>query len=148
MAAELAAFRQFYELLKTEADALGRTDIDQLGRLAQLKSDQVLALSQLTEKRNHLLSALSYPPNRQGMEQWLQNCGPGKNLVEKDWKALLDLAQAGRLLNEENGALIDAKLRHNTQALAVLQAAANQASLYGPDGKPQPASGGRPIGKV
>jgi flagella synthesis protein FlgN len=63
--------------------------------------------------------------------------------------AFRDLAATARTLNETNGKLIALRMPHNQQALAILVAAANQATItYGPDGQQQTGLGGRMLGKA
>jgi flagellar biosynthesis/type III secretory pathway chaperone len=62
-------------------------------------------------------------------------------------KRLLELAKAAQQLNQSNGAMIQQRLVNNQKALAVLQATANHASLYGPDGQTRTSNTGRPLGE-
>lgn len=146
---EHRAFDEFVELLQSEQEALQRGDVDRLVSLAQLKSNKVVALAQIEDQRNRKLAASGFKPDLAGMGTWLkQHAGdfPG---AEKTWTELLSKARQAQMLNQSNGILIEQKLRHNQQALAILQAAANQASTYGPDGQTHAGKrGGRPLGKV
>lgn len=146
--AERQLFQEFKDLLQTEQETLLRGDIDRLASLAQLKSDKILVLSQLEDSRNKFLNGLSYSPNQSGMEAWLQ--AQGGNLLDAKsiWHELLNLARQAQQLNQSNGAIIEQKLRHNQQALAILQAASKQSSLYGPNGQTLTSTQGRPLGKV
>ncbi|NDU86179.1 MAG: flagellar protein FlgN [Ferrovum sp.] len=57
-------------------------------------------------------------------------------------------AQIAEQTNRTNGELIQIRLRHNQQALTVLQQAAQTATLYGPDGQSRPPTGsGRTLGQ-
>lgn len=147
--AELRAFRGFIEILQTEQDALVRGDVDRLIEFAQLKSEKVVLLSRLAEHRNHFISAQGLDPENGGMETWLHHFRAGETpQVAEIWAQLLELARTAQHLNQINGAMIETRLRNNQQALAVIQAAANQSSLYGPDGQTRTTGLGRPLGKV
>jgi flagella synthesis protein FlgN len=146
--AERLAFQEFVELLKSEQETLFQGDIDRLAALAQLKSDRLVQLSQLAEKRNSHLVANSLPADTRGMEQWLQANATATPSARSEWNRLLDLAKTAQQLNQSNGTMIQMRLGNNQQALAVLQATANHASLYGPDGQTRTTGTGRPLGKV
>ena len=147
--AERQLFQEFTELLQAEQETLLRGDIDRLASLAHLKSDKILILSQLEDSRNKFLSGLSYSPNQSGMEAWLQAQGGNPLDARSIWHELLELAKLAQHLNQSNGAIIEQKLRHNQQALAVLQAASKQSSLYGPNGQTLTSmQSGRPLGKI
>ncbi|MGH8670658.1 MAG: flagella synthesis protein FlgN [Burkholderiales bacterium] len=143
--AECRAFQQFLEILKSEHDALDSGNIDCLPGLAQSKQDQVIALKQLIDARNAHLVALSLSADRRGMDGWLkQNDAPGG--VTETWRRVLEFAEAARDLNQGNGAMIEARLHLNQQALAALHAAAQQANgLYGADGQTHGASSSNPL---
>lgn len=145
--AELEAFKGFCDILRTEQESLLQGHIDNLLALAKLKSDKVQQLTQLASERNRYLELKSLPPDQRGIEVLSQSPFIGEDIA-KTWHQLIDFAKIAQQLNLSNGIMIETKLQHNQQALAVLQAAANQASLYGPDGKTQAAGLGRPLGKV
>lgn len=147
--AERRAFNEFVELLQTEQETLQRGDVDRLVSLAQLKSDKVVTLAQIEDQRNRKLAAAGFTPDQTGMTSWLKQHAWEFPDAERTWAELLSKARQAQMLNQSNGILIEQKLRHNQQALAILQAAANQASTYGPDGQTHAGKrGGRPLGKV
>lgn len=146
--AELRAYQDFNQVLQTEQDALVQGNIDPLLELAQIKSEKVVLLSRLAEKRTRFLSAQGYSQDRGGMTKWLQQFDGGNPQIAELWQKLLALAENAQQLNQINGGLIDTRLRNNQQAFAILQSAAKQTALYGPDGQTQTLGQGRPIGKV
>jgi flagella synthesis protein FlgN len=146
--AELAVFRLFLGILQDEQDALVKGNTDHLTELAKRKTEQVSALSRLAENRSRLLADAGFGADRQGLEAWLERHDSPSNELRILWNDLLQAADAARQTNETNGSMIENRLRHNQQALAVLQSAANQASLYGPDGQTYGFGSGRPLGKV
>lgn len=145
--AESGAFLDFIRVLQTEQEVLMRGEVDKLIELARLKSEKVVQLSQLAERRNRFLAGQGLDP-RGGMQQWLSQHGADHPLLGENWKLLLERAKEAQHLNQTNGVMIETRLQHNQQALAVLQAASNQVSLYGPDGQTQSSGLGRPLGKV
>lgn len=146
--AELRAFQDFIQALQTEQDALVQGNVDPLLELARIKSEKVVLLSQLAESRARFLSAQGYSQEHGGMTKWLQQRNGENPQIAELWQQLLSLAENAQQLNQINGSMIDTRLRNNQQALAILQAAAKQSTLYGPDGQTQSPGLGRPIGKV
>lgn len=144
--AERDALEVFIALLETEQQALVKGDADQLLALADSKIQTALELSKLANTRNDGLLAREGKIEPGGMTAWLQanaaNCLP-------IWNSILQLAEKAQQLNRTNGILIQTKLRHNQQALMVLNNAANSTNgLYGPDGHPNLSASGRTLGSV
>ncbi len=147
--AELGAFRNFVLMLQTEQDALVQGEVDRLIDLARLKSEKVVLLSQFAERRSRFLVAQGVDPAHDGMEKWLHRNADQARQIGAAWSQLLEQAKLAQHLNQTNGVMIETRLVHNQQALAVLKAAANQGSgLYGPDGHTRSLGLGRPLGKV
>lgn len=147
---ELETFRQFVVLLQTEQQALSDGNVDPLTELARLKAEQMAALSRLGNQRSEFLRSLSLSPDRTSMEAWLATLPAAEQPdLRQTWDELLALGTQARDLNEANGAIISAKLRHTQQALAVLQQeTGNLTGLYGRDGQTHVPGMGRPLGKV
>ena len=146
--AEIRTYQAFIQVLQTEQDALIQGDIDPLLELAQIKSEKVVLLSQLAENRTRFLSTRGCAQEHGGMAKWLlQRNGDNPQIAEL-WQQLLSLAEKARQLNQINGSMIDTRLRNNQQALAILQTAAKQSALYGPDGQTLSPGLGRPLDKV
>lgn len=147
---ERDVFRQFLEILEGEQEALVHGKVDQLQDLAQTKSGKVLELVQLAEARNRFLTGNGLPADQAGISAWLAALGAAPEAQEagRIWDELVAVAMAARQLNETNGAMINLQLQHNQQALAVLMSAANQATLYGPDGQHLSGGGGRHFDKA
>jgi flagella synthesis protein FlgN len=148
--AEFQAFRTFHELLESEQAALTGGDVNSLVGIAQRKATQVALLGQMAETRNRQLRAATGMTDQLGLDAWQEKYDPqGRSGALRVWQELLDLARSAKRLNEQNGALINLKLQHNQQALAVLRGAAAQTTnLYGPDGHAYSSAPGRPLGKA
>lgn len=146
---EIRVFQDFIQVLKAEQDALVQGNVEPLLELAQIKSEKVVLLSQLAEGRTRFLDKQGCAHEHGGMAKWLQQQQGGVNPKTAElWQQLLALAEEAQQLNQVNGSMIDTRLRNNQQALAILQAAAKQSTLYGPDGQTQSIGLGRQIGKV
>lgn len=162
LTAEHAALLNFVVLLEREQRMLVENLTDQLLELSEQKSTDTVVLNGLAQERRALLEknipklnvapARGKPPDARpsgGLDAdtihaWLEtHCPEGLAI----WQKALDLAKRSQQLNRTNGELIQMKLRHNQQSLAVLSNAVNRANLYGPDGQPRFAPGsGRSLG--
>lgn len=142
--AERAALFDFVALLRREQSMLTENLTDQLLELSEQKSNAALSLNQLGEARRALLQKNTPQLDAVAIQDWLGTHSP-TGLVA--WREVLSLAAQAHQLNSINGELIQMKLRHNQQALAVLSNAVNKASLYGPNGQPDFSPGsGRSLG--
>jgi flagellar biosynthesis protein FlgN len=148
---ELAAVQQFIDTLQQEQNALVSADIDTLLPLAKLKSKLADELRNLAQERTKHLTQQQLSTNRDGMNTWLlQQPEHSRPELMSLWDTLLQAGLTAQRLNETNGKLINIHLQHNQQALNTLASAANNASVYGPDGQHHPhlGAGGRSLGKV
>lgn len=143
---ERDALKEFVTLLETEQQALLSGNTEQLLTLADNKILAAQGLSKLAKMRNDGLLALGGKVEAGGMTAWLS--GNAANSLPV-WQDILQLGEQAQQMNRTNGLLIQTKLRHNQQALMVLQSAAHSTSgLYGPDGQPNLAASGRRLGSV
>ncbi len=150
LAKERDIFRQFLAVLHEEHNALIAGHIDLLLKLAQQKTDQFVSLGRLSTIRDQMLATQGLPPGEDGIDSWLAR---HKNPLEEEtvastWRELLEIATTAHQINQENGALIEVKLRHNQKALHILQTAADQMRGYGPSGQPIASTGGRKLGEA
>lgn len=134
-------------VLQQEQQALVAGDIDKLTPIVEEKTRLASSLNRFAEQRQRLISASGLPNDRSGVEAWLasQVLSPKDRA---DWRKLLALTGEAQTLNESNGKLIAMRMQHNQQSLNVLLSAANQATLYGPDGQTKPTGGGHLFGKA
>ena len=141
LCAERATYQKLLSLLELEQTYLANGDAESLHAVAREKSDSVLELLRLGERRSDYLRAHALTADRTGMEQWLRdNGGAERDLLHAAWSELIEAAQQARELNEINGALITSRLVHNQQALESLRGILTPARTYGPDGHTESAS--------
>lgn len=144
LAVERTALLGFVALLEREQGMLVENRADQLVALAEQKSSSVLGLNELAETRRALLQQNIPQLSVDAIRAWLEANSPESLNA---WQEVLSLAERAQQLNNTNGELIQMKLRHNQQSLAVLSNAVNKASLYGPDGQHSFSPGsGRSLG--
>lgn len=139
--------REFAAILQLEQQALVSGDIDRLIPVVDEKTRLAARLNQFAEQRQRLISTAGLPNDRTGLEAWLAR-QPLNTQDRAGWKELLALTSEAQTLNETNGKLIAMRIQHNQQALNVLLSAANQTTLYGPDGQTKPVGGGHLFGKA
>lgn len=145
---ELETLQALHLLLQQEHSALIQGDVDLLLKLVPRKNELLEQLSSLSNTRSRDFFATGHENTPAGMEAWLKNCG-ADGQTRENWNKLITLAREADQLNRDNGILIETSLRHNQQALAVLQAAANPGTgLYGRNGQISGIATGRPIDKV
>lgn len=144
LVAERVALLNFVALLEREQGMLVENHTDQLLELSEQKSADALSLNELAETRRSLLQKKIPELSVDTIHAWLAARNPQGLAV---WHEILSLAKRAQLLNRANSELIQMKLRHNQQSLAVLSNAVNKANLYGPDGQPSFSPGsGRSLG--
>lgn len=142
--AEYAALLNFVALLECERGMLVENLGDPLLEHSKHKSNEVLGLNILAQDRLALLQKLVPKTSFNSFQAWLESHLPEGWAL---WQKILTMAKKSQLLNRANGELIQLKLRHNQQSLAILSKATNKANLYGPDGQSNIASGsGRSLG--
>lgn len=144
LTAEHRALLNFLALLEREQGMLVENLTDQLIELSEQKSTDALSLNGLAQARRDLLQKNIPQLNVDSIHTWLGVHSP-ECLVF--WQKIRTMADRAQQTNRTNGELIQMKLRHNQQSLAVLSNAADKANLYGPDGQPNFSPGsGRSLG--
>ena len=144
---EIAGYKALLRLLDGECDALRRVDAEAIETTAAAKQDQVRSLEQLARLRHEQLEAAGLPASAAGIALWLAG-GGDTQAGGMAWSTLLDLARAARAANQRNGRLLARQHRHYDGALAALLQAAGVPSLYGADGRPRTALGGRTLAAI
>ena len=146
LALEIAGYKALLRLLDAECDALRRLDVEGIENAAAATQAQVQALEQLARVREEQLRACGLPCSAEGIALWL--AGSHAPDVRAEWATLVDLARTARNANARNGRLLARQRRHYDGALAALLQAAGVPSVYGADGRPQHASGGRTLAAI
>lgn len=137
LAEEINSFGQFCLLLEQEREALARLDQNLLDDLISRKQMLCEHLACLAEERQ----ALTGPDAAAG----LLRVAPE---LAGEWQRLLTLARQARELNQLNGTLIEARLQHNQNAMAILQLGDSMAATYDADGLSRAGGAARHLGKA
>jgi len=144
LAAERAAVEALVAVLAAEREALGGGQHDHLDQAAPRKRELLISLAAADQKRNRLLEQAGVGHGRSGMEAWL-DIHATDDEVRRNWRALLQVTERARRLNEENGAFISAHMHANEQALSALLTAARSTGVYGPGGRTLNPLSSRPL---
>lgn len=132
LARQLQVAQRFIVALQAETQALGHIDqAEHLHDSTQNKLACVQEFDTLNQARNHILQALGYPANDQGLATALAAHPALADTVN----ALRDAAAHAQLLNAQNGVAIDTYLRHTQQALDEIQRLTGQGDLYNAKGQ-------------
>lgn len=144
LTSEHAALLNFVGLLEREQEILVENRTDQLLELSGQKSTDALSLNELTETRRSLLQKNIPQLSLDTIRAWLKTHSPDGLAI---WLEVIALAKRAQRLNQINSELVQMKLRHNQQSLAVLNNAVKKTTLYGSDGQPSFSAGnGRSLG--
>jgi flagella synthesis protein FlgN len=129
---ELAALKQFKEILTREQNALITADIDLITKIAEEKSRHADFLNGISAQRTAAIQQAGFGLDAISFNSWKLSLPP----TEADLMAtIVEDAKAAQQLNETNGKLINTHLKHNQQAVNVLLRAVGQSEVYGADGQ-------------
>ncbi|HWU84960.1 MAG TPA: flagellar protein FlgN [Rhodocyclaceae bacterium] len=147
IAAESAALRHFIAILEEEQQLLIGGNADAVLPLLERKTALINELGSAGQQREAALQAQGVATRKEDLEAWFGKAAPD---LRNAWQDLLALAQDANRLNATNGQLINTRLQHNQQALAILMNAAGSLgdSTYGPDGHQKHGSGSRTLGSA
>ena len=129
---ERARVQAFLQLLEREQAALVAGDHDDLLAFTEQKAAQVMELRRFSDARSRLLAAHGLRTDKDGMSAWIERHADAA--ARRIWDEIKSLAAQVRAINEINGALVAARLKHNQGAIMALQSAARSTGVYGPDG--------------
>lgn len=147
ISAELGALRQFVDVLGREQAALTGGHTDSLMALAEEKLRHADRIAQLHRDRDVMLRAAGLGDGREGILA-LRNAAGMPPRTQSELATLVELAKEARQLNDTNGKLVNERMQHNQKALNALMSAAQQSTIYGPDGHAQLGGSGRTLGSA
>jgi hypothetical protein len=106
----------------------------------------VARIFRVDEERRALCLDLGHPLDLKGLEDLIRWCDPKGTLAGR-WAECSDAAARCRKLNDRNGALVAARLKHVQARLGTLIESRREAVTYGPRGaytRRRPAGWSRP----
>ncbi|MFL6605991.1 MAG: flagella synthesis protein FlgN [Steroidobacteraceae bacterium] len=130
---EIAALRELEDLLKREHEVLGAQNVAAIERTAVVRQQMMCDLARTEEQRRSLCTMHGYTPDWHGLESLMRWCDQEGTLLSRLRECARRATQC-RDLNDKNGILVAARLKHVEGRLAALNGGANQAVTYGPKG--------------
>lgn len=150
LAREIVISGRLLENLRDENAALSGNDPERIGQVAGNKQQTLAELEALDREREDLLHAAGFRNGRETPEDYITRCDPQQQTtILRNWRRLIELAEACQRQNTINGALIQSGLRHTRHALSLLQGQpATETTAYGPRGQLSAGFSGHSLGKV
>ncbi len=133
LAEEAAALAELLGLLERELAQLSANEVPALEGAVRERQRSVARVVRADEKRVALCRQLGHGGDARGLEQILRWCDP-EGTLGADWTRCKTVAAQCRALNDRNGALVTARLRHVQARLAALIQGRGETVAYGPRG--------------
>ncbi len=139
---ENIALNELSALLDREHGFLEANDVVLLEGAARERQRCVARITRVDEERRTLCRDMGRSLDPQGLEDLIRWCDPRGTLAAR-WAECAEAAARCRSLNDRNGALVAARLKHVQARLGTLIASRREAATYGPRGAYSQASTGR-----
>ncbi len=137
---ELTSFGQFCLFLRAEREALACNDSAALTRITGQKQEVCDKLVNLEKARQaHLGIGANNPA--EALKVIDSN-------LHQQWLRLIELAREAQNLNQVNGVIIETRLKHNQQALALLKSGAEITATYTAGGQSTNVGSSRLLGSA
>src|SRR6266566_9698614 len=130
---EVDALRELEDVLRREHDVLGAKNVAAIERTALVRAQMMGGLARTEEQRRSLCTMHGYTPDWVGLESLMGWCDPEGTLLSR-LRECAKRATHCRDLNDKNGILVAARLKHVEGRLSALTGSANQPVTYGPNG--------------
>lgn len=140
---EADAVDHFIDLLEAEAAALTESDnTDDLLATTDAKQAAATRLRELSDRRAALVAELGGTGSDYAA---MQDVAARYDELAPAWAHLLELTGHARNLNQRNGVLIDAHLRHTQMSLDLLRTVAGVGNVYDASGRAHAINSGKTI---
>jgi flagella synthesis protein FlgN len=139
---EHLALNELATLLDREHGFLEANDVTSLEAATRERQRCVARIFRVDEERRALCRDMGRDVDLKGLEDLLRWCDPRGSLAGS-WAQCSEAAARARGLNDRNGALVAARLKHVQARLGTLISSRRDASTYGPKGAYSQASTGR-----
>jgi flagellar biosynthesis protein FlgN len=141
---ESTALNELSTLLDREHGFLEANDVVSLEGATRERQRCVARIFRVDEERRALCLDSGRPLDLKGLEDLIRWCDPTGTLAGR-WTECSDAAARCRKLNDRNGALVAARLKHVQARLGTLIESRREAVTYGPRGAYTQASSGRVV---
>lgn len=139
---ESLALNELSILLDREHGFLEANDVTALESATRERQRCVARIFRVDEERRALCRDMGRDVDLKGLEDLLRWCDP-RGSLSGSWAQCSEAAARCRNLNDRNGALVAARLKHVQARLGTLISSRRDASTYGPKGAYTQASTGR-----
>lgn len=144
MGDEHSALGELSVLLDREHGYLEANDVVSLEGASRERQRTVARIYRVDEERRALCRDLGYALDVKGLEDLIRWCDPKGTLAE-GWARCSAAAEKCRQLNDRNGALVAARLKHVQARLGTLIESRRETVTYGPKGAYSQGSSGRVV---
>jgi flagellar biosynthesis protein FlgN len=144
IAQESAALNELSTILDREHGFLQANDVVSLEATTRERQRCVARIFRVDEERRALCLDLGRPLDLAGLEGLIRWCDP-KGMLAGRWAECSEAAARCRKLNDRNGALVAARLKHVQARLGTLIESRREAVTYGPRGAYSQAPSGRVV---
>jgi len=133
-------------VLRQETHILRGDDPDAIGRIGGSRHRYIEALGKLEAERSDACRMLSFGSGRGALDRLFQWADPSGTL-HRQWDANLELARRCKAINDQNGAIVAAKLGRVQQLLGKLRGA-TPPPVYNARGSRYGGLGARDLGRA
>jgi flagella synthesis protein FlgN len=144
MSDERRALNELSTLLDREHGFLEASDVVALEAATRDRQKCVARIFRVDEERRALCTAMGRAVDLQGLEDLIRWCDP-KGTLASGWADCSAAAVRCRQLNDRNGALVAARLKHVQARLGTLIDGRRQSVTYGPKGGYAASSSGHVV---
>jgi len=142
MAQETHLLEELSRLLEKEHEYLVASEVVSLEEASRARQRCVARILALDEERRVLCLASGRTHDAKGVQELLRWCDPQGTLAAV-WAKCLAVAASCRKLNDRNGALVGARLKHVQERLGVLIESRRETVTYGARGAHATGGSGR-----
>src|SRR5215475_661153 len=144
MSDEKRALNELSTLLEREHGYLEANDVTSLEGATKERQQCVARIFRVDEERRSLCVTMGYSLDLKGLETLIRWCDP-KGTLGAGWAECSAAALRCRQLNDRNGALVAARLKHVQARLGTLIEGRREPVTYGPRGAYGSSSAGRVV---
>jgi flagellar biosynthesis protein FlgN len=130
---ETLALTELCGFLEREQERLSSNDVTALEGAIRERQRSVASVMRLDDERAALCRELGHCADARGFEAVLRGCD-ATGALAAEWARCMTVATRCRVLNDRNGALVSARLRHVQARLATLIQGRGESVSYGPRG--------------
>jgi flagella synthesis protein FlgN len=124
------------KLLKSERDALTRSDTEVMNAMSAQKQPLLVKLEQLGRQREAILHAEGFSSDKEGMEAFIENqTAADAAELNAILKSLRLAAHGCRENNQINGGIVNVNRQYLQKAMSILRGRDANATAYGPGGE-------------